>query len=80
MNNLLPTALTNTVLLADHDEATQRAVVDAVEKIVYHYLQQNLQRNMDTVAAYLLSSHTPELERLALRALKTHLNNASNIY
>ena len=76
MTKPIPAALANTVLLADHDEATQRAVVDAVERIIVQYLQ----RNMDTVGAYLLSSHTPELERLALRALKTHLNNASNIY
>lgn len=75
MNNLLPTALTNTVLLADHDEATQRAVVDAVEKMIANYLQ----NNMHTVGNYLLSYHQPAIERLALRALKTHLNNASNI-
>ena len=76
MNNLLPTALTNTILLADHDEATQRAVVDAVEKIVVHYLQ----NNMDTVGNYLLSYHQPAIERVVLRALKTHFTNASNIY
>ena len=76
MNNLLPTSLTNTVLLADHDEATQRAVVEAVERIIVQYLQ----RNMDTVGTYVISHQQHQIERLALRALKTHLNNASNIY
>lgn len=76
MNNLLPTALTNTVLLADHDEATQRAVVAAVEKIVRHYLQKNAHQIAIDVIGYQQS----EIERLALRALKNHLNNASNIY
>ena len=76
MNNLLPTALTNTILLADHDEVTQRAVVDAVEKIVRHYLQKNAHQIAIDVIGYQQS----EIERLALRALKNHLNNASNIY
>ena len=76
MNNLLPTALTNTILLADHDEVTQRAVVDAVEKIVVHYLH----RNMYELSANLLSHQQTQIERLALRALKTHFINASNIY
>ena len=75
MNNLLPAALTNTVLLADHDEATQRAVVDAVEKIVLHYLQKNMYEISNNFIAY----QQNQIERLALRALKTHLNNASNI-
>lgn len=76
MNEPIPAALANTILLADHDEATQRAVVDAVEKIVFHYLQDNI----DTVGANILAYHQTSIERLALRALKNHLNNASNIY
>lgn len=76
MTKPIPAALANTVLLADHDEATQRAVVDAVEKIVYHYLKQHLH----TIGADLVLYHQQTIERLALRALKTHLNNASNIY
>lgn len=76
MNNLLPTALTNTILLADHDEVTQRAVVDAVEKIVRHYLKQN----MHEIGADLVLYHQQTIERLALRALKYHFTNASNIY
>ena len=76
MTQPIPTALTNTILLAEHDEATQRAVVDAVEKIVYNYLKQN----MHEIGADLVLYHQQTIERLALRALKTHLNNASNIY
>lgn len=34
MNQPIPNALANTVLLADHDEAIQRAVVDADRKSV----------------------------------------------
>lgn len=76
MNEPIPTALTNTILLADHDAATQRAVVDAVEKIVFHYLQ----KNMYELSSQLVANQQTTIERLALRALKTHLNNASNIY
>jgi hypothetical protein len=68
-------ALKNTVLLADHDEATQRLVVDAVEKIIYHYLQKNLSE----VSTNIISYQQAHIERLALRALKTYFNNASNI-
>lgn len=76
MTQPIPTALTNTILLAEHDEATQRAVVDAVEKIIVQYLQ----RNMDTVGTYILSQQQTHLERIALRAIKNHFINASNIY
>lgn len=75
MNQPIPAALANTILIADHDEATQRAVVDAVEKIVYHYLQKNAYE----VSTNIVSYQQAQIERLALRALKTHLNNASNI-
>lgn len=76
MNEPIPNALANTILLADHDEATQRAVVDAVEKIVVNYLQ----RNSNQISSLFVSEQQNQIERLALRALKTHLNNASNIY
>lgn len=76
MNEPIPNALANTILLAEHDEATQRAVVDAVEKIVHNYLKQNVNEISNNYIAY----QQNHIERLALRALKTHLNNASNIY
>ena len=76
MNEPIPNALANTILLADHDAETQRAVVYAVEKIVYHYLQKNMYEISNNFIAY----QQNQIERLALRALKTHLNNASNIY
>jgi hypothetical protein len=72
MNQPIPDALANTVLLADHDEATQRAVVDAVEMIVVNYLRVNM--------TDILTYHQDTIERLALRALKHHFVNASNIY
>lgn len=74
MNQPIPNALANTILLADHDEETQRAVVDAVEKIVRHYLQKNAHQ----IAVDIIGYQQAQIERLALRALKTHLNNASN--
>ena len=69
-------ALKNTILLADHDEATQQLVVDAVEKIVYHYLQKNLH----TIGVDIVSTQQSNIERIALRAVKNHFVNASNIY
>jgi hypothetical protein len=72
MNQPIPDALANTVLLADHDEAIQRAVVDAVEKIIVDYLRVNM--------TDILTYHQDTIERLALRALKHHFVNASNIY
>jgi len=76
MNQPIPDALANTVLLADHDEAIQRAVVDAVENIVVNYLQTNLPIVSTNIVAY----QQDTIERIALRALKHHLVNASNIY
>jgi hypothetical protein len=79
MNQPIPNALANTVLLADHDEAIQRAVVDAVEQIIANYLPNYLQANMGTISAEFLMCQQPQIERLALRALKYHFTNASNI-
>ena len=76
MNQPIPDVLTNTVLLADHDEATQRAVVDAVEKIVMNYLRDNLPRISTDSVAY----QHDIIERIALRAVKSYFVNASNIY
>jgi hypothetical protein len=75
MNQPIPNALANTVLLADHDEAIQRAVVDAVEKIIVNYLQLNMQ----VVSTNIVSYQQAHIERIALRALKYHFTNASNI-
>lgn len=74
--NDLPEPLKNTILLADHDAEMQKLVVDAVEKIVVAYLQ----RNMYELSVNLVTHQQNQIGRLALRALKNHLNNASNIY
>jgi hypothetical protein len=76
MNQPIPNALANTVLLADHDEAIQRAVVDAVEKIIVNYLQVH----MHEVSTNIVSYQQAQIERIALRAVKQHFTNASNIY
>jgi HD superfamily phosphohydrolase YqeK len=75
MSDPIPNALANTVLLADHDEATQRAVIDAVEKIVYNYLQ----KNMYEISTNAVSYQQANIERIALRALRTHLVNSSHL-
>jgi len=76
MNPAIPNALANTVLLADHDEALQQQVVDAVEKIVYRYLQ----KNTNEISANIVSYQQAQIERIALRAVKQHFINASNSY
>lgn len=76
MNQPIPNALANTVLLADHDEALQQQVVDAIEKIVYRYLQ----KNINEISANTVSYQQGTIERIALRAVKQHFINASNIY
>jgi HD superfamily phosphohydrolase YqeK len=76
MNPPIPNALANTVLLADHDEALQQQVVDAIEKIVYRYLQ----KNINEISANTVSYQQGTIERIALRAVKQHFINASNIY
>jgi len=76
VNPPIPNALANTVLLADHDEALQQQVVDAIEKIVYRYLQ----KNINEISANTVSYQQSTIERIALRAVKQHFINASNIY
>jgi hypothetical protein len=76
MNQPIPNALANTVLLADHDEATQRAVVDAVEKIVHEYLQ----KNMHSLSSSVVNVQHGHIAKIAMRAVKNHFVNASNIY
>jgi hypothetical protein len=76
MNPPIPNALANTVLLADHDEALQAQVVDAVEKIIVNYLKVN----MHEVSANTVSCQQAQIERIALRAVKQHFINASNTY
>jgi hypothetical protein len=76
MNQPIPNVLANTVLLADHDEALQQQVVDAVEKIVYRYLQ----KNTNEISANIVSYQQAQIERIALRAVKQHFINASNSY
>ena len=68
-------ALKNTILLAEHDEETQQLVVDAVEKIIYHYLQ----KNMHSLSSSMVNAQYGHIEKLALRAVKQHFVNA-NIY
>jgi hypothetical protein len=75
MNPPIPNALANTVLLADHDEAIQRAVVDAVEKIIANCLLVN----MSEVSTSIVSYQQAHIQRIALHALKYRFTNA-NIY
>ncbi len=56
-------------------ELAEKIRID-VERIVHSYLQ----RNMYELSSHMVQNQQTNLERLALRALKNHLNNASNIY
>lgn len=66
----------NLLALGEYDEELQKKIIADVELIVAGYLH----RNMNEVGSLLLSYQQSSIERLALRALKNHLNNASNIY
>jgi hypothetical protein len=72
----IPAALANTVLLADHDDEVQRQVILAVELILSQYMT----RNAHVIGVGIVEQQAPNIERVALRALKNHLNNSGNIY
>ncbi len=57
------------------NELAEKIRID-IELIVIGYLQ----REMQKVASAVITQESYNIERLALRALKNHLNNASNIY
>lgn len=67
---------TNLLSLGGHDEELQKKIVADIERIVVSYIQ----RNSYQIGSIMVSEQQSTIERLALRALKTHLNNASNIY
>lgn len=66
----------NLLALGDYDEELQKKIVADIERIVVAYIQ----RNMHTIGATVVAQEAYQIERLALRALKNHFNNASNIY
>jgi hypothetical protein len=68
--------LANTMLLAEHDEEMQRKIIDSIEKIVAQYIGGNTL----TIGADIVAQQSQIIERMALRALKNHLNNSGNIY
>lgn len=62
--------------LGEYDEELQKKIVADVERIVAAYLTRNMHEISNNVIAYQQNT----IERLALRGLKHHLNNAGNIY
>jgi regulator of RNase E activity RraB len=66
--------LANTMLLAEHDEEMQRKIIDSIEKIVAQYIGWNTY----TIGADIVAQQSQTIERMALRALKNHLNNSAN--
>lgn len=62
--------------LGAYDEELQKKIVADIERIVVSYIQ----RNSYQISGIMISEQQSTIERLALRALKQHLNNASNIY
>lgn len=66
----------NLLSLGEHDEELQKKIVADVERIVAAYIA----RNAYEISSNLISCQSQTIERHSLRALKNHLNNASNIY
>lgn len=66
----------NLLALGEYDEELQKKIVADIERIVAAYMH----RNMNEICSLMISYNQNTIERLALRALKNHLNNASNIY
>ncbi len=57
--------------LGDYDEELQKKIVADIERIIAAWVV----RNMSEIAAAVLTQESYNLERLAVRALKNHLNN-----
>ncbi len=66
----------NLMSLGECDPELAEKIRLDIERIIANYIS----RNMGEVGSLLITTHQSNLERLALRALKNHLNNASNIY
>lgn len=62
--------------LGEVDEELEEKIRVDIERIVIDYLL----RNMSEISFSVVTSQQSTIERFALRALKNHLNNASNIY
>ena len=64
------------ISLGEADELLAAKIRLDIEQIVIAYIQ----RNSHQIASIMVAEQQSVIERLALRALKNHLNNASNIY
>lgn len=62
--------------LGEADKELAEKIRLDIEQIVIAYIQ----RNSYQISSIMISEQQNTIERLALRALKNHLNNASNIY
>lgn len=62
--------------LGEVDEELEEKIRVDIERIVIDYLL----RNMSEISYSVVTSQQSTIERFALRALKNHLNTASNIY
>ena len=67
---------TNLLSLGEYDEELQKKIVADIERIVVSYIQ----RNSYQISSIMVSEQQSTIERFALRALKNHFQNASNIY
>ena len=66
----------NLLALGEYDEELQKKIVADIERIVAAYMN----RNMNEIGSLMISYNQNTIERFALRALKNHFQNASNIY
>ena len=62
--------------LGEADKLLAEKIRLDIEQVVIAYIQ----RNAYQIASIMVAEQQNTIERLALRALRNHLNNASNIY
>lgn len=62
--------------LGEVDPELARKIELDIDRVVNAYIE----RNLSQIGGRMLQEHMSVIERLALRAIKNHFNNASNIY
>ena len=61
----------NLLALGEHDTELAAKITRDIERVVIAYLQ----TNMHALAAAVVTQESYNIERMAVKALKTHLNN-----
>ncbi len=66
----------NLMSLGECDPELEKKIISDIERVVVSYMRRELPKITEAV----ITQGAYNLERLALRALKNHLNRASDIY